>query len=151
MASEENFDYTGAKAVEEWLRLKAENKALRNKLRKNNEQMGLLLQEFPVIGNLKGMLRKNKAEGPKEPSKEQPQPTIVDDRRSPSRTGPTPSKKRPSDSRIEIDKILKAKKSSKKQRTAPTDTGAGQFHATSHTAPAHSTTSAMIENKGTSS
>lgn len=151
MAKEENYDYKASMAVEKWLKLKNETQSLKQQIAKNEAEMKLLLSEFPIIGNFHGMLRKEKPKpavlekkSEKEPETESSKP------KSPPRNT-TSSPKRKKTAREDLEAKLSELKSPKRKRTAPVETGSGTFHSTSHTAPSHQSTSAMIiDNKGTS-
>lgn len=142
MSSEENFDYKTALAFEKWLKLHREAKELEEQLERNREQQTLLLKEFPSIGSMKGMLRKEKKR--KEPEKKDPEPEVTGENKTPptEKSSPRSSAKIPKAAPVREELVRKLTKveekrrqEAKQDRRAPKDAGGELFHPTSNTAP----------------
>lgn len=140
--SDKNFDYKGALAFETWLRLRREAKELEEMLEDNKEQQTSLLKDFPAIGTMKGMLRKEKKRKVPEKSDSNLEgtgnsatpPTEKSSPRTPRKTSKTSS------TRELLTKKLatveeKRRTSTTKDRRSPKDAGGEVFHPTSSTAP----------------
>jgi hypothetical protein len=142
--TEENFDWKAAKAVEEYYKLKRETRELESKILKNREQMKALLADFPQIGNINGMLRKEKKKKEKEKkiddtavseesestSKSEKSGAAGQKRKSPE----TPSK--PLSTILKESEAKRAKKTdAQKGRTAAIERGGTEFHSSSHSNP----------------
>jgi hypothetical protein len=141
--SEENFDYKLALAAENWLRLHREEKELSNQLQKNREEQALLLKEFPQIGNMKGMFRKEKK---KKVEKMETETTTTTTQTSTSSTSvslpSTPQSDKKTRKRVisEIqEKVSRSEEKRKRRpdqdRNRPREAGGEKFHPTSFTAP----------------
>lgn len=139
--ADENYDWKTATAFEEYLKLKRENREMEVKIGSNKEKMNLLLKDFPPIGNMKGMLRKDKEIKKKKETPKSPP-------RSPLPPNPTPTKvkttglkrKAPDQSGIEgsltrLENEKKKKTTAQVGRSKAVDQGGDPFHSTSHSSP----------------
>jgi len=137
--AQENFDLKAAKAVEDYLRLIRENHAMEAKIASNKEQLKLLLSEFPQIGNVKGMLRKEKKS---RASATAPTPSDANSSQStpaPARKVPL-SKKRKADKSPTLESTLgrleqDRDKKKRRPREESVEQGGSDFHATFRSAP----------------
>lgn len=151
-----NYDYKTATAIAEWLTLKEQNRQMDEKLASNKERMQLLLKEFPQIGNVVGMLKKEKKPKVEPPSAPAPSVTTTSTsssvvvgspssttssgvkRKAPSSLEKPPEKKKTKGTKESLRakmEELKKESAPPKDRTSAKEKGGGIFHPTSHSNP----------------
>lgn len=141
--SQENFDWKKAQAVEEYLRLKRETRELERTAAQNREKMKVLLSEFPQIGNINGILRKEKKEEPKDEKKEEKKSEKAVAPKVNAPVGPEKGLKRKiSETHKALGGILKESEAKRlkttdatRGRSASIEKGGEKFHSTSHSNP----------------
>lgn len=142
--SNENFDYKAALAVEEFLRLKRENKEMKAKIFQNSARMDRLQEDFPVIGHVKGQLKLGKkAKTPKTPDTVKSSPVVErTDEESTSVSSEKSPKKKDNPPGILATITRKEKESSDSKRrpaeagrSKGVNQGGSQFHSTNRSAP----------------